>query len=258
MGGVVAASRVLGPLGFLHVMRAAHHVSHNPTAEVPLAAATHSPEKMRAVLITKTALTAYIWQLEFRLQEPVCCAPGQYVMLRVAPFEWRNYSIARAEDKRLVLLVSTRTGGDGSIYARSVQPGAETEVELPFGAFQLQPNSHRRVFVATGTGFAPFLPMFAALAASNELDSAELLFGCSFAEDDITRGFKPLPRTTVCVSRGPSVEGVFHGRVTKVLANLNFDPATTDFYLCGAPAMVDDYRTILAHAGATQVFVEPF
>ncbi len=167
MGGVVAASRVLGPIGFLRVMRASHHVYQNHTAEIQLTATTHSLEKMRTVLITKTALTAYIWQLEFELQEPLCCAPGQYVMLRVAPFEWRNYSIARAEDKRFVLLVSTRTGGDGSIYARSVQLGAETEVELPFGTFQLQPNSHRRAFVATGTGLAPFLPMFAALAASN-------------------------------------------------------------------------------------------
>jgi phytoene dehydrogenase-like protein/ferredoxin-NADP reductase len=257
MGGVVAASRVLGPLGFLRIVRA---MRVKPTAELPLTAPPRSAEKMSAVLISKTALTAYIWRLEFDLQEPVCFAPGQYVLLRVAPFEWRNYSIARAKGKRFELLVSTRTGGDGSIYAESVQPGAETEVELPFGTYQLLHNSHRRVFVATGTGIAPFLPMFAALESLGELDTAELLFGCSHIEDDITRGghFKPLPRTTVCVSRDPAAESFFHGRVTEVLSGLKFDPAKADFYLCGAPAMMDDCRTILASAGATQVLIEPF
>ncbi len=208
MGGVIAASRVLGPLGFERIFRA---VDVKSTGDLPPSAAPRSSENMRAVLITKKALTASIWRLKFDLQEPVRFAPGQFVLLRVAPFEWRNYSIARAEGKRFELLVSTRTGGDGSIYAGNVQPGEEKEVELPFGSYQLQRNSHRRVFVATGTGIAPFLPMFAALQASGELNSAELLFGCSYAEDDITHGghFEPLPRTTVCVSRDPTVEDSF-------------------------------------------------
>jgi NAD(P)H-flavin reductase len=43
-----------------------------------------------------------------------------------------------------------------------------------------------------------------------------------------------------------------------VLSSLKFDSATTDFYLCGAPAMIDDCRAILANAGATQVLTELF
>ncbi|KIX96701.1 uncharacterized protein Z520_07420 [Fonsecaea multimorphosa CBS 102226] len=255
MGGVLAASRVLGAFGFLRIMWASHHVT--PTAELAPTAAGRS-DKKRAILVGKTALTPFIWRLEFELDEPIVSAPGQYVLLRVAPFEWRSYSIAQAEKNCLILLVSTRTGGDGSVFTSNVQPGEQTEVELPFGAFQLRRNTHRRVFVATGTGIAPFLPMFVALAASGELESAELLFGCYHGEDDITHHFKPLPRTTVCVDGDPSAEGVFHGRVTDILANLKFEPATTDFYLCGVPAMMDACRTILAHAGATQVLTEPF
>ncbi|KIW27550.1 uncharacterized protein PV07_07278 [Cladophialophora immunda] len=256
MGGVIAASQVLGRFGFLRIMLASRHVT--PADKLPLKTAPRSSEKKRAVLISKTELTPFIWRLEFELDEPISSAPGQYVLLRVAPFEWRSYSIAQAQNKRLTLLVSTRTGGDGSIFTSRVQPGEETEVELPFGAFQLQRNSHRRIFVATGTGIAPFLPMFVALAASGELETAELLFGCYHGEDDITRHFKPLPRTTVCVDGDPSAEGVFHGRVTDILADLKFDPSTTDFYLCGIPAMMDGCQTILAHAGATQVLTEPF
>jgi phytoene dehydrogenase-like protein/ferredoxin-NADP reductase len=250
MGGFVAASKVLGTFGFLRIMAAAQRASK--TALTP----ARSPEKQRARLVAKAALTPSIWRLEFELDQPIRFVPGQYAKLRVAPFEWRDYSIAAAADNRLTLLVSTRTGGDGSTYARTVEPSAETEVELPFGGYRLRPNAHRKLFVATGTGIAPFLPMFATLAASGGLDAAELYFGCRFAKEDLTRMLAPLPRATVCVSRDAAAESVLHGRVTQALAGLAFDPAATDFYLCGSAAMVADCRAILARAGATQILTE--
>ena len=260
-GGVIAASRVLGPLGFIKIMRAAQQAQSKPT--VAPKASVRSSEKKQAVLVSKTALTPTIWQLTFDISEHVAFTPGQFAMLRVAPFEWRNYSIARIDGSRLDLLISTRTGGDGSLFAQAVQPGEETEIELPFGSFHLQSGheeTRRRVFVATGTGIAPFLPMFASMAASGKLETCELLFGCSHKEDIITAlsELQHLPRTTVCISRDPAVEGVFHGRVTKVLQDMDFDPGTTEFYLCGAPAMVADCQTMLSLAGAKYVLTEPF
>jgi all-trans-retinol 13,14-reductase len=207
MGGVVAASRALGQGGFSRIMASVHNAKSAAATPTP----ARSPYKKRAVLVGKTALTPSIWRLEFELDEPISCTPGQYVMLRVAPFEWRCYSIASDDGRCFTLLVSTRTGGDGSIFARTIQPGTETEVELPFGAFGMQRNSHRKVFIATGTGLSPFLSMFAAMAAAGELESAELLFGCGLAKEDITRDLAPLPRTTVCVDGDPSAQGVFQG-----------------------------------------------
>ena len=174
MGGVAAASKILGPLGFMRIMAAAYRAK--PSMARP--ATTRSPEKKRATLVAKTAVTPSTWRLDFELDEPIRFAPGQYVQLRVAPFEWRDYSIAAAADKRLTLLISNRTGGDGSIYVDSVAPGATTEIEGPFGGYRLERNAHRKVFVATGTGVAPFLPMFEAMAAESGLDTAELYFGC--------------------------------------------------------------------------------
>ncbi|PVH77341.1 all-trans-retinol 13,14-reductase [Cadophora sp. DSE1049] len=260
-GGVVAASRVLGSLGFIKIMRAAQQ-AHSKSAgppKVPM----RSSEKKRAVLVSKTALTPTIWQLTFEISEHVTFTPGQFAMLRVATFEWRNYSIAKIEGSQLDLLVSTRTGGDGSLFAAEVKPEAETEIELPFGSFHLQSDhdeTRRRLFIATGTGVAPFLPMFTSLASSGKPQSAELLFGCSRKEDNITAlgVLEHLPRTTVCVSRDHLAEGVFHGRVTQVLRELKFDAESTEFYLCGAPAMVADCQTILSLAGAKYVLTEPF
>jgi hypothetical protein len=52
-------------------------------------------------------------------------------------------------------------------------------------------------------------PCFAALGASGELNTAELLFGCSHTSGGY---FKPLPYTTVCVNRDPAAESSFTGR----------------------------------------------
>ena len=137
-------------------------------------------------------------------------APGQFVKLRVAEFEWRDYSIAAAAGAKLTLLVSNRTHGDGSSFADAAEPGAETDIEGPFGGYHLQPNRRRKVFVATGTGVAPFLPMFDAMARSGELDRAELYFGCRTSAEDITTAFVSRPKRTVtCLSREPAKPGGF-------------------------------------------------
>ena len=255
MGGVAAASQILGPLGFLRIMAAACRAKPSKGKTPP----QRSLEKKRAVLVAKTSLTPSTWRLDFALDEEIRFVPGQYVQLRVAPFEWRDYSIAAAEGKRLTLLISNRTGGDGSIFADTVEPGAETEFEGPFGSYLLERNANRKVFVATGTGLAPFLPMFETMAAQGELGAAELYFGCRATVDDLTRAIAPLPpRTTVCLSRDDGSDAAFRGRVTQAIAKLAFEPATTDFYLCGSAAMVADCKAILERANARRVFAELF
>lgn len=252
MGGVAAASKALGPAGFLRIMGAISRAKASPVVR------TRPAEKKRAVLVTKPALTPSIWRLEFDLDEDVRFVPGQYAKMCVAPFEWRGYSIAAVSGRRLTFLISTRTRGDGSTYANSVQPGEETEIELPLGSYQLLSNTNRKVFVATGTGIAPFLAMFQHMARTGELGSAELYFGCRTVEENITSHFPELPRTIVCVSRGKAMPGEFQGRVTQALAGLQFDPPGTDFYICGSAAMVADCRTILERAGAPRILTELF
>jgi phytoene dehydrogenase-like protein/ferredoxin-NADP reductase len=253
MGGFAAASKVLGASGFIRIMAAAQRANKAaPASALPA-------EKKRATLVAKTALTPTIWRLEFDLDASIRFVPGQYVKLRVARFEWRDYSIAAAADRRLTLLVSTRTGGDGSLYAAAVEPGATTEIEGPLGGYHLERNTHRKVFVATGTGLAPFLPMFDEMAGAGELGAAELYFGCRTMAEDITRALAPLPpRTTVCASRDEASNYAFRGRVTAAVSGLAFDPASTDFYVCGSAAMVADCRAILQSAGAPRVLTEAY
>ncbi|MEI7516361.1 MAG: FAD-dependent oxidoreductase, partial [Betaproteobacteria bacterium] len=156
-------------------------------------------------------------------------------------------------------LISTRTGGDGSHFIESASVGTRTEIELPLGEYTLVESPRNKVFVATGTGLTPFLPMFGALAQQERLGEAALIFGCKTVAEDITTGMAPLPaQVTRCVSREPAPAGGVQGRVTDALARLAFDPADTDFYVCGSSAMVTDCKALLEQRGAVHVFIESY
>ncbi|MGC8536286.1 MAG: FAD-dependent oxidoreductase [Rhizomicrobium sp.] len=251
MGGLAAASRIMGARGLPRIMAA---IAREPKMSLAPGPASRN----RARLVAKKALTPSIWELKFELDESVAFEPGQYAKLQVAPFEWRDYSIAALSDRQLTLLVSNRTHGEGSHYADTATPGMMTEIELPLGSYRLKQNAGRKIFVATGTGLAPFLPMFEALEKADGLDTAELYFGCRTQAEDITAAFAVLPRTIACVSRQAPPAGGFGGRVSDALRTLSFDPATTDVYVCGSAAMVADCRAILERKGAARILTEAY
>lgn len=138
--------------------------------------------------------------------------------------------------------------------------GAESEIELPLGSYRLLSNDRRRIFVATGTGLAPFLPMLKELRDRGQAGNTELLFGCATRSDNLLSCFPSvLPKSTlVCMSRKTPASGGFHGRVTAVLGDLAFDPTATDFYLCGSAAMVADCRALLEKDGALYIHTEVY
>ncbi len=254
MGGVGAACQVLGAKGMPMIIAAVK------TGPKPAIAGVRPTGKKAAVLRAKVQLTPSIWQLDYEVDAEIDdYAPGQFARLRVADGEWRDYSIAGVEGRSVRFLISTRTGGIGSHYVEAVQPSDATELELPLGRFALVPNAHRKVFVATGTGLAPFLPMFSAMQQEGSLDRAALLFGCRTHAEDLGRQLAPMPgRVVSCVSRDAPPAGGVQGRVTDALQSLDFDPETTDFYLCGSAAMVADARQVLERRGAKNILLESY
>ena len=254
MGGVGAACQVLGPKGFPMIQAA---LKTGPV----LASGSRLPaEKMRTILIAKRALTPSIWLIEFQVYGRVeYYAPGQFARLHVGNGEWRDYSIAGLDGQTVRFMISTRTGGQGSRFVQAAKVGTATEIELPLGSYTLSGSGRRPVFVATGTGLAPFLPMFQVLQSDGNLAEAVLLFGCRTCSEDITAVSNLLPARIVrCVSREQAPEGGFNGRVTDALAVLEFDLDATDFYLCGSSAMVADCRALLETRGAKHLYTESF
>ena len=258
MGGVAAACQILGPRGYPTITSALRERPEAPKSHAERAL----PEgKHLATLVSKRHLTPSVWEAELQLDGRIGpWAPGQFTRLHVGDNAWRDYSIAGLEEDRLRLLISTRTGGRGSQFIENADTGAQTVVELPLGGFGLADSGRRRLFIATGTGIAPMLAMF---AQAPGLEHDTLLFGCRHQEEDLTsRISSPLPGTVVrCLSR-QEAPGAFHGRVTQALTalahDLHLDPNGTDVYLCGSAAMVADARDVLEREGYTSVLTEPY
>jgi len=258
MGGVGAAANILGSSGFPRIMASVK--AFEKRASVAQATETRGGDKRRASLVSKTRLGPKVWELTWRVESSIDFAPGQYLRLRVSDWEWRDYSIASAKGQDLVLLVSTRTGGRGSAYAERIQPGEETLIEAPLGQFRLLDNERKKVFIATGTGLAPFLPMFTQLRGRREEARSELIFGCATNEENLCLRYKDLmpAATLACVSRELPARGARQGRVTGALSGRDFDPASTDFYISGSAAMVADCRSLLEAAGARHIHTEAY
>jgi len=258
MGGVAAACQILGPRGYPTITSAMRERPEAPKSHAERAL----PEgKHLATLVSKRHLTPSVWEAVLQLDGRIGpWAPGQFARLHVGDNAWRDYSIAGVEDDRLRLLISTRTGGRGSQFIENADTGAQTVVELPLGGFGLVDSGRRRLFIATGTGIAPMLAMFAQAAG---LERDILLFGCRHQEEDLTsRINSPMPGTVVrCLSRQEAPDA-FHGRVTQALTaladDLHLDPNGTDVYLCGSAAMVADARDVLEREGYTSVLTEPY
>jgi ferredoxin-NADP reductase len=202
-----------------------------------------------ATLVSQSWRTPEVAEACFEVDRPWEFRPGQYARLEVAPWEWRDYSLVAvsptATGCQVKFLVSVATGGDGSTWFRNAAVGDSLRIEGPMGRFALSGGEKSRVYVATGTGLAPLLPMVAQAPG-------QVVFGCRTPADDLTKGL--VEGAVVCCSR--SSGGAFSGRVTDYLATLKFDAEQTEFYLCGSPAMVADATKLLLGRGASAVYTE--
>ena len=264
LAGMSTACKVLGPAGYPRIMRALRdqvptqdHASssHDTTTERTAGAARHRATVQRARWMSPTTR-------DITLELPECATweAGQYALVRVAPFEWRPYSLASAPGRTVRLLVDVRTKGMGASWASTTAPGDDVDLELPYGHWLVTPDRdttdaeapHRRIFIATGTGIAPFLAAFEA----DRRDDDILIVGCSQTEDDLTgRVDTPLPRLIRCVSR-EAAPGTFHGRITDYLNAEGIDPQAT-YYVCGSARIVRDISRII-QAGGARVSYETF
>ena len=258
MGGLAAACQVLGPRGYSTITSALREAPASPD---PQGARALPEGKYHAVLVSKRRLTPSVWDVTLHVDGQIeHWAPGQFARLHVGDDAWRDYSIAGLDDHRLRLLISTRTGGRGSQFIENADEGATTVVELPLGGFGLADSDRRRLFIATGTGIAPMLAMF---AQAPGLEHDTLLFGCRHRDEDLTSLIEsPMPgRVVRCLSREEAPD-TFHGRVTdalpEVIDGTDLDPDQTDVYLCGSAAMVSDTHRFLGRAGYESIHTEPY
>jgi NAD(P)H-flavin reductase len=168
----------------------------------------------------------------------------------------RAYSIASAPESRPVeLCVKLVEEGPGTNYLYGLKPGDSFRGFAPYGDFVYEPKEGRHaVFVATGTGIAPFRSMvFSRAYRAAPPKSATCLLGVRDEPELLYPDLWELPelKWVPCVSQPRSDWKGFKGRVTDYLRTLpaDFPWLETEFYLCGNGAMITEVKALLAEKG---------
>lgn len=172
---------------------------------------------------------------------------GQHISLSIkGDYQSREYSVYNGvNDENLQVLVKEVEGGYFSPKLKHLKPGDWVEVHGPFGRFGLDESreeSHKHVFIASGTGIAPFH----SIVSSYENLDYKIIHGVRFKEEGYGYASYDPARFVLCTSRDP--KGGFYGRVTDYLNKTDF-ASNTVFYLCGNSNMIFDSMEILKNKG---------
>lgn len=214
-----------------------------------------------------------------RIDAPLAFTPGQFamigLMLEGKPVR-RSYSIASAPNGSYVeLTIKAQEHGLFSRYAQTMQPGHEVNLYGPFGHhFLFDPAKHGQqhvVFIAGGSGIAPFRSMLQAAAAAGYKGKISLLYSVRTSKDIIFReelaqlaGLLDLD-LTITITR-PSADdrgwSGLQGRITPALVREKLGTVLQDklFYICGPTPLVQSVQLLLheLHVPKEQVKTEKF
>lgn len=173
--------------------------------------------------------------------------PGQVVSLGTdLVAEPRLYSIASGNQlDEIWILYTVNPEGLLTPELAKLSKGDKVFVSEPFGRFT--GNDDPAVWIATGTGIAPFASMFFSAPSHNKIliQGNRNMPGLYFYDKFIKKmGQNYFP----CCSR-EIADGCYHGRVTEFLQAFEIPDFSIPFYLCGSAEMVVDARDILIEKG---------
>jgi len=186
--------------------------------------------------------------------------PGQFVSFSGVFSEkkiTRAYSTASPPcGNRFELCLNRVEDGFFSPYLFDLKPGAMIDMKGPLGHFVLRHPPNDTIFVATGTGIAPFRAMLLGHLEANPDRQFTLVFGVRFersllyrAEFEQLTGHYPNFRFHPTLSRPDESWKGLTGHVQQHVLDTLGDRRDMDVYICGMKAMVDDMRARLKDLG---------
>ena len=185
--------------------------------------------------------------LEIKLSKPATFQflAGQRIRLLHGTIG-RDYSLITApHDPTLALCLKKIEGGEYSPILASAEPGTSLSFTGPLGYFTYRPSEKPVVFVATGTGIAPFLSMVRAGIADFTLLHGVHQAKSLYYQDVFRRAARLyIPCLAPDAGETSSSDNVFRGRVSHYLAE-HLPPKVYDFYLCGRQEMIRDVTLLV-------------
>jgi ferredoxin-NADP reductase len=224
-------------------------------------------QNFTARLIQSRALSEYTKHLDFEIAgvPRFGFVAGQWMSFKYGKADGeeitRAYSIASppSANNRLALCLNRVQDGFMSNFLCDMMEGDELQCQGPFGDFILRPPLRDTIFIATGTGIAPFRSMLHWLLADESRHQSKqisLIFGNRtekdiYYHDEFLRlardheNFHYLPT----LSRGaPEWQG-FRGYVQDHVASIAKGGSDMHAYICGLDKMVKANRDLLKGMG---------
>ena len=203
--------------------------------------------------------------------EPFAFEPGQYATLGLmgdTKLVQRPMSISSTADdtSEYEFFIRRVPGGGFTPLLWEIGVGDPINIKGPKGKFLLQDDGRRCLFVATGTGLAPFMSMIDTLRGRGQQREIWVLHGVSYEHDLAWReelselaataaagGFPLHYAATISRPDEAATWQGLTGRAEAVLdAHLDEHELTADnttIYLCGNPEMVSAVEEIAARRG---------
>lgn len=227
-----------------------------------------------AVVTSRRDISADLWIVRIRPEEPISFAPGQYVTIGLpggGRLIERPYSVVSSpREPELEFFLELVPGGHLTPHLYDVPVGAEITLRRAAKGrflFDRQSGHTQHFMIATVTGVAPFVSMMREFAARHEegepmphrialVHAASVACELAYCEElsAYARRFEWL-RYIPTISRvwlDPGWRGEL-GRaediVRKHVDALGFTPAETSVYACGNPNMIENVKGVFQRAG---------
>ncbi len=216
---------------------------------------------MKARLIESREIAPNTRHFEFEAPDwKPAFVPGQFLSITAAIGDddiTRAYSIVSPPGgEGFALCANLVQEGYLSPFLFSLSPGDEIDFKGPYGAFILRRPVSDSIFVATGTGIAPFRSMLLSHLQANPDRQFTLIFGVrheqgllyhdelsALAETHSNFHYRPT------LTRPPEHWTGLAGRVQQPALEALGDRRDVDVYSCGLREMVDDVRAKLKGIG---------
>lgn len=225
-------------------------------------------------------LTYDIKELRIRLVEPdaIEFVPGQCLTLETATYGKtqqpvkRTYSIATlpSDSHYVELMIRFVPGGICTTWVFTVlKEGDHVRLRGPYGQFRMSVAGGPMIWIAGGSGMAPFWSMIRHMREHNIQRPCTYFFGAVqkrdlFLVEELRQMEKELPAFGFVPALSAPAPGDQWagetGLVTEVVQRRVSSYSGEEFYLCGSGAMVEAARRMLEEKGVTRdrVFFDRF
>ncbi|UWQ85941.1 benzoate 1,2-dioxygenase electron transfer component BenC [Leisingera caerulea] len=218
---------------------------------VPSNACKTAPEAVEGEVLGVDTLSETSFGLRVKLAKPVSFLPGQYVNVTVpGTGKHRSYSFSSAPgaDEATFLIRNLPGGVMSSYLGEQAKAGDSVTLTGPMGAFYLRPMERAQLWLAGGTGLAPFLSMLEQAAEQGTDHPIVLYYAVTRAADlveldrvqDLAAKIGNVTVITILAAEEEAHER--KGFVTDHVTAGDLNGGDCDVYLCGPPPMVDAVR----------------